>query len=377
MKLECDKSSLAEATSGVSRAVTMRSSVPALEGILFKAEGNTLTLTGYDLEMGITTQIDARIRDEGAVVLSAKLIGDMIRRLPSEQVEIECSENLVTTVKGGITEYNITGISASDYPELPAGAFQQGSEENTNGVLPAVEMDASVLKEMIETTIYAVSQDDKKPANNGEKFVLEEGKLTLVALDGFRLAVCERPVNAAREIALVIPAKTLNEVARLIGDSDETIRISASKRYIVFALGGYTIISRLLDDAFLDYKKTINPNHVTRVVVDVREFSNAIERASLIITERLKNPLRITFDENLTVRCQTELGKVMDSIPCEFEGQRMEVGFNNRYLLDALRNSGSDKVAFELNGPLSPVKVLPVEGEDFIFLVMPVRFKND
>ena len=132
-----------------------------------------------------------------------------------------------------------------------------------------------------------------------------------------------------------------------------------------------------MDDAFLDYKKTINPNHVTRVVVDVREFSNAIERASLIITERLKNPLRITFDENLTVRCQTELGKVMDSIPCEFEGERMEVGFNNRYLLDALRNSGSDKVAFELNGPLSPVKVLPVEGDDFIFLVMPVRFKND
>lgn len=126
MKLECDKNSLAEAISGVSRAVTMRSSVPALEGILFKAEGNTLTLTGYDLEMGITTQIDARIRDEGAVVLSAKLIGDMIRRLPSEQVEIECSENLITTVKGGITEYNIhrhlrIRLSRTAGRRLPAG----------------------------------------------------------------------------------------------------------------------------------------------------------------------------------------------------------------------------------------------------------------
>lgn len=377
MKLECDKSSLAEAISNVSRAVTMRSSVPTLEGILFKAEGNTLTLTGYDLEMGITTQIDAQIRDEGEVVLSAKLIGDMIRRLPSERVEIECNETLITTIKGGITEYNITGIFAADYPELPVSAFQQGNEDNRNGVLPTVEMDAQVLREMIETTIYAVSQDDKKPANNGEKFVLEDGRLTLVALDGFRLAVCERPVKGEQEVALVIPAKTLNEVARLIGDSDEKIRISSSKRYIVFSLGGYTIISRLLDDAFLDYKKTINPTHLTRVVVDVKEFSSSIERASLIITERLKNPLRITFDENLTVRCQTELGKVVDSIPCEFEGERMEVGFNNRYLLDALRNSGSDKVAFELNGPFSPVKVLPVEGNDFIFLVMPVRFKND
>ena len=377
MKFECEKSSLAEAIAGVSRAVTMRSSVPALEGILFKAEGNTLTLTGYDLEMGITTKIDARIRDEGAVVLSAKLVGDMVRRLPAELVEIECSENLVTTVKGGITEYNITGISAADYPELPAVAFQQGGEENKNGVTPAIAMDGPILKEMIETTIYAVSQDDKKPANNGEKFVLESDKLTLVALYGFRLAICERPVTAGREVSIVIPAKTLNEVARLIGDSDEAVAISASKRYVVFTLGGYTVISRLLDDAFLDYKKTINPSHLTRVVVGVKEFSDAIERASLIITERLKNPLRITFDENLTVRCQTELGKVMDSIPCEFEGEKMEVGFNNRYLLDALRNSGSDKVAFELNGPLSPVKVLPVEGDDFIFLVMPVRFKND
>lgn len=144
---------------------------------------------------------------------------------------------------------------------------------------------------------------------------MESDKLTLVALDGFRLAICERPVTAGREVSIVIPAKTLNEVARLIGDSDEAVAISASKRYVVFTLGGYTVISRLLDDAFLDYKKTINPSHLTRVVVGVKEFSDAIERASLIITERLKNPLRITFDENLTVRCQTELGKVMDSHP--------------------------------------------------------------
>ncbi len=376
MKLECDKTSLAEAILGVSRAVTMRSSVPALEGILFKAEGGKLTLIGYDLEMGITTGIDARIRDEGSVVLSAKLVGDMIRRLPSDTVEIECNESLVTTIKGGITEYNITGISATDYPELPAAAFSQPEVEG-RGALPTTMMDAVTLKEMIETTIYAVSQDDKKPANNGEKFVLGNNKLTLVALDGFRLAICERPVKTDHEVEIVIPAKTLTEVARLIGDSEEEIGISANKRYVVFSIGGYTIVSRLLDDAFLDYRKTINPGYLTRVIVEVRDFSAAIERASLIITERLKNPLRVMFDETLTVRCQTELGKVMDSIPCEFEGEHMEVGFNNRYLLDALRNSGCDKVAFELNGPLSPVKVVPVEGDEFIFLVMPVRFKND
>lgn len=378
MKIQCEKQSLSEAIAGVSKAVTQRSNVAALEGILFTAEGNSLTLTGYDLEMGITTRIDAKIKDEGSVVLNAKLVGDMVRRLPSEIVEIECGETLYTTIKGGITEYNITGIPAKEYPELPAAAMPaRNGEERSGGVEPAISIDGPLLKEMIDTTIYAVSQDDKKPANTGEKFALELDKLTLVALDGFRLAICERPVKAGREVSLVIPAKTLSEVSKLIGDSEEAVVISANKRYVVFSLKGYIIISRLLDEAFLDYKRTINPDHVTRVEVEVKSFIESIERASLIITERLKNPLRVTFDEQLTVRCQTELGKVMDSLPCKFTGEMMEVGFNNRYLLDALRYSGCDKVAIELTGPLAPVKVLPVEGNDFIFLVMPVRFKND
>lgn len=230
---------------------------------------------------------------------------------------------------------------------------------------------------MIDTTIYAVATDDKKPAQAGEKFVLELDKLTLVALDGFRLAICTRALTAEKDISIVIPSKTLSEVARLIGDTDTPVTVCASKRFVAFTLGEYLILSRLLDDAFLDYKKTINPAYVTRVIVDVRDFCSTIERASLIITERQKNPLRISFDEQLTVRCQTDLGKVIDAIDCKFEGDRMEVGFNNRYLLDALRNSGCDKVAIELNGPLAPVKVLPVDSEDFLFLVMPVRFKND
>ncbi|MEG1932532.1 MAG: DNA polymerase III subunit beta [Pygmaiobacter sp.] len=378
MKFQCEKQSLSEAIAGVSKAVTQRSNVAALEGILFTAIGTSLTLTGYDLEMGITTRIDAKIKDEGSVVLNAKLIGDMVRRLPSDIVEIECGETLYTSIKGGITEYSINGIPAKEYPELPAAAMpSQSGEENKNGMLPAIAIDGPLLKEMIETTIYAVAQDDKKPANTGEKFVLEKDKLTLVALDGFRLAICERPVKAGREVNIVIPAKTLNEVSKLIGDSEEAVVISASKRYVVFSLKGYIIISRLLEEAFLDYKKTINPDYCTRVEVEVKSFCDTIERASLIITERLKNPLRITFEDQLTVRCQTELGKVLDSIDCKFEGEKMEVGFNYRYLLDALRNSGCDKVAIELTGSLSPVKVVPVEGNDFIFLVMPVRFKND
>lgn len=378
MKFTCDKQALSEAIAGVSKAVSQRSNIPSLEGILFKAEGTELTLTGYDLEISIITRIEARIRDEGSVVLNARLVGDMVRRLPSELVEFDCGDNLYTTIKGGITEYNISGIHAQDYPELPAAAMPSADKNETkNGISHVLTVDGPLLKEMIDTTIYAVATDDKKPAQAGEKFVLETDKLTLVALDGFRLAICTRPVKAEKEISIVIPSKTLAEVSRLIGDTDTPVLISASKRFVAFTLGDYLILSRLLDDAFLDYKKTINPAFVTRATVDVREFCNSIERASLIITERQKNPLRISFDSQLTVRCQTDLGKVVDAIDCQFEGENMEVGFNNRYLLDALRNSGCDKVVIELNGPLAPVKVLPVDCEDFLFLVMPVRFKND
>ena len=373
MKFFCDRSELTDAIAGVAKAVTQKSSVPALEGILFSAQGDRLTVTGYDLEIGIKTSIAAKIKDEGEAVFNAKLIGDMIRRMPEDEIEFSCEQNLQTTVKSGITEYNITGLPAKDYPELPSAALNL-KETSDNAAFATV--DCVELKEMIETVIYAVSQDDKKPANNGTKFEIEDSIITMVALDGFRLAVCSKKAEKADDMNIVIPAKTVNELAKIIGDNDGAVDISTNNRYAVFTFNNYTIISRLIDDIFLDYKKTMGGEYSTSAIVDVKRFNSAIERASLIITERLKNPLRITFDKDLTVRCQTELGTVVDSIECEFEGEEMEIGFNNRFLIDALRHCGCDKVKIELSGPLSPVKILPAEGDDFTYLVMPVRFKN-
>ena len=199
----------------------------------------------------------------------------------------------------------------------------------------------------------------------------------MVALDGYRLAIIEKPVQATKEIDIIIPAKTLSEVVKLFGEADEVVHISANRRFVVFATQSYTVISRLIEGEFLDYRRVIPEGYKTRVTVDVRDFATTIERASLIITERLKNPLRVMFDDHITVRCQTTLGKVVDELPAQVEGDPVEIGFNNRYLLDALRYSRCDKLVFELSGPLSPVKVLPKDGGDFLFLVLPVRFKND
>lgn len=368
MNIVCDKALLSSAIDGVSKAVTLRSSIPALEGILLKAEGFQLTLTGYDLEMGITTTIEANVRQAGEIVLSAKLLGDMVRRLPSGEVSIYTNESGNATIKGGVAEFDILAMSASDYPDLP-----------TPGADHTLTIRAGMLRGMIEKTLYAVSQDDKKPAHTGELFAIEEDKLTVVALDGYRLAIVERPVQAEKHIRIIIPAKTLTEVNKLLGDDEDDVRISANRRFVVFNSGNYTILSRLIEGEFLNYANVIPNGCKTRVVLETRDFIDTIERASLIITERLKNPLRILFDASgkVTVRCQTNLGKVVDEFSAQVEGDPVEIGFNNRYLLDALRNARCEKVVLELSGPLSPVKILPEEGEDFIYLVLPVRFKND
>ncbi len=368
MKFECEKSLLASAIEGVSRAITNRSAIPVLEGIYLKAEGFNLTLTGYDMEMGITTTIECNVLVPGETVLEAKLLLSMVSRMPAGDVRIELTDEGQAIISGGVAEFEIPAMNASDYPSLPV-----------TGADNTMTIPTSMMRELIEKTIYAVSQDDKKPAHTGELFVIEPGSLTIVALDGYRLAIIQRNVECTRDIRIIIPAKTLQELLKIMGGPDDPVKIDANRRYVVFTTNGYTIMSRLIEGDFLNYESVIPKDKRTRVTVDCKTFISTIERASLIITERLKNPLRITFAEDkITVRCQTPLGKVVDEFPpVAMTGDPVEIGFNNRYLLDALRYSKCERMVLEINGPLSPVKILPEDGKDFIYLVLPVRFKNE
>ena len=368
MKFECEKSLLASAIEGVSRAITNRSAIPVLEGVYLKAEGFNLTLTGYDMEMGITTTIECNVLVPGETVLDAKLLLSMVSRMPAGDVRIELTDDGQAIISGGVAEFEIPALNASDYPSLPV-----------TGADNTMTIPTSMMRELIEKTIYAVSQDDKKPAHTGELFVIEPGSLTIVALDGYRLAIIQRDVECTRDIRIIIPAKTLQELLKIMGGPDDPVKIDANRRYVVFTTNGYTIMSRLIEGDFLNYESVIPKEKKTRVTVDCRTFINTIERASLIITERLKNPLRITFaPDKITVRCQTPLGKVVDEFPpVAMTGDPVEIGFNNRYMLDAMRYSKCERMVLEINGPLSPVKILPEDGKDFIYLVLPVRFKNE
>ena len=195
MNIICDKTLLSAAIDGVSKAVTLRSTIPVLEGILLKAEGFQLTLTGYDLEMGIVTTIEANVKEPGEIVLNAKLLSSMISRMPAGQITIQSADNGKTTIQSGVAQFEI-------------------AEET-------LTIKTGVLRDMIDRTLYAVSQDEKKPAHTGELFEIEPDKMTIVALDGYRLAIVERPVTAVKDIRIIVPSKTMTEVSHLLPNDDE------------------------------------------------------------------------------------------------------------------------------------------------------------
>lgn len=368
MKIICNTQLLSEACLNVQRAVSTKSSIPAIEGILLEARGGVLTLTGYDLEVAIHTAINVRIEEQGSIILGAKLFCDILRRLPDDAVSIETDERQTAVITSGQAEYSLIGISADEYPELPNIEFDS----------PLV-ISRNMLRDMIGKTIFAVATNDAKPVHTGVKFELEENQLRLVAVDGYRLAMrTETLIYKGDETSFVVPAKTLNEVTKLLGEEESTMEIGVGKRHIMFKIENYVVISRLLDGEFLDYRSAVPASSTTTVKVNTRNITKMVDRTSLIITDRLKSPLRCIFSENsIKTSCITSIGKAMDQIDAEISGARVEIGFNNRYFLDALHAVDTDMVRIELNGALSPMKILPPDGESFLFLVLPVRLKSE
>ncbi|MCI8624541.1 MAG: DNA polymerase III subunit beta [Provencibacterium sp.] len=367
MKVICNKEKLCEAVANVSRAVASKSTILALEGILLKAEGSTLTLTGYDLELGITTLLEAEVGEPGEIILTARLFSDMIRRMPYETITIESDQKLLTHIVSGAAEYTILGLDPQEFPELPA-----------IGEAALLSLQGETLKSMIDQTLFAVAVSDAKPVHKGSLFDLKDGMLTVVSVDGYRLALRREALNAEEESSFVIPGKTLSEVSKLIGGEDKKIELSVSSKYIIFRIGGYQVLSRLLEGEFLDYRAAVPKQHTTEITVSTRSMVDSIERISLLISDKLRSPLKIRFtDSHIQSSCSTAIGKANDTIACQMTGDEVEMGFNSKYLLDALRACETDEAVLQLGGPLAPMKVVPKDSEAFLFLVLPVRLKSE
>ena len=367
MKFTVNKSDITEAVSNIQRAVSTKTSIPALEGILLSATETGLELCAYDLELGITTVIPAFVMEPGKAVLSAKLFSDIVRRTPAETVTVSVDEKNMATLESGYSRFSIIGIPAEEFPELPK------LSDSTQISLPG-----ALLKSMIRQTLFAIAESDAKPIHQGSLFSLENGILDVVSVDGYRLAVRREPVDFSEDLSFVVPGKTLSELLKLVKDSEEPVEISAGRRHILFKIDNYTVISSLLEGEFLNYKAAIPPERQTEVVLKTREAIDSVERVSLLITDRLKSPIRCLFDNNeVKLNCTTSMGRASDQLDVEMTGQSVEIGFNNRYLLEALRNTECDEVKVQLGGPLSPMKVVPKEGDSFLFLVLPVRLKSE
>lgn len=370
MKFSCEKAILQAMISIASRTVAPKSAIPALEGLLLEA-GKELCLTGYNLKTGIRTIVPADITEEGSLVLSARLFGDIVRRLPDDVVTVATQDYMVN-ITCGMSEFNILGTDASEFPELPIVEYQNSL------VLPQ-----RILHSMITETIFAVSTNDSRPIHTGELFERSaEGLLTVVAVDGYRLALRREGTQMGvtdTACQFVIPASALNEVSKICGDTDETVEIVQGARHIMFRIDKTTLITRRLEGEFLNYNQAIPTNNPISVSVDRRQLISSIERCSLIITEQQKSPLRCTFGDGiLTLRTATAIGNAHDQCPIQGDGSGLEIGFNNRYLLDALKAANADTLRIHLNTPISPCIIEPEQEEDkdkFLYMVLPVRLK--
>lgn len=369
MKFTCQKNDLYEVLPNVGKATSQKSPLEALAAIRLQAQGQSLQLTGYDLELGIRTEIPAVCTEEGVLLVDSRLFSEVVRRMPDGILNIETDDHMKIMIQGGGTEYQLAGMGAEEYPELPSIEQQQGA------VIPQ-----NLLKNMIEQTIYAVSTDETKPVFTGELIELENGALNIVALDNYRMALRTEALSDQDTMKFVVPAKALREIQRLLEEDEKNENpcvIRLDQHHAIFEIHRYVVYTRLLAGEFINYRRSIPTTSKAEVTVNKRELIESLDRCSLLISEKNKTAVRFQFEENcILISCQNVVGSVDDRIACDMTGEKMIVGFNNRYLLEAVRAVQSDRVRIFLTAADRAVKVMEAEGDCSVAVIMPVQVRR-
>ena len=368
MRFTCEKSMLVQGLNIAGRTVAQKSSLSVIEGILCKA-GMGLSLTGYNMETAITYDIEADVADPGQCILPAKLFGDIVRRLPEGPVTVVVSDDFKVSIRAGYASFTISAESADDYPELP----------DVNSGRP-IRIPQNKLKELISGTIFAVSENQGRPIHTGVKFEVTESAITAIAVDGFRLArrTYHPEEGTGRELSFVVPAAGLKEVEKIVSDVEDMASFTLGTKHILFQIGNATLVCRLLEGEFLDWRRVVPTNCPVKLVANVSDLSSSVERVGLIVSEKYKSPVRCVFSHNeLLMRTNTTIGAAEDKCSLAGDGKELEIGFNVRYLADALKVVPSEEVTLELTNGLSPIVLTPVDDKyDFAYMVLPVRIKN-
>lgn len=369
MKFTADRNLLSDAIINASKVTATHSSIPALEGILLNLKDGKLTVTGYDLDSGIKNIIPVLTsEEEGEVVLNAKLIADMLKKMPSTSpVEFVCEKETHVVIRCEGIEFKLVGVSGNNYPNLPEMSLETSFTIKEN-----------VLKSMIRQTSFAVAQNDLKPILTGVLFEIKDNVFSMVAVDGVRIAMRTEKLDY-KDISFVVPTKILNELLRILSDEEENakdITVLVDKSQVGFNRDDYITFTRLMDGDFPNYRRFISFASVTEAVVNARQFASSLDRV-LLLTEKFKSPVKCVFENDiLTVNCNTNLGSIHEEIKINYPNPKLNIAFNARFMMDALRNSECDEVKLQFTNSLSPIKIVPLSGDDFTYMVMPVKVKE-
>jgi DNA polymerase III subunit beta len=362
LRITCTKEDLVQGLSLVGRAVSTRTAIQILSGILLEARGEDLRLAATDMELSLRASVSARVEGDGAVVLPGRTLVDIARLLPGDEVRIEHSAaESVVHIASGSASYTLHTYNAEDFPRLP-----ELTETQT------FEVDREALLETIARVARAASRDEARPVLTGVLVQFAGNKLVMAATDSYRLAVKETALgSAAPDLEAIVPSRALQELARVAGNADE-VAIGVQENQVLFSVGGVWLTTRRIDGQFPNYRQLLPETFEHELTVTRAELLDVVRRASVMIQRATPLQLRFTDGEVTVVARTHEVGESKESMPVAYTGEVLEIGFNAEFLREGLESVEGDDVKLKLISPLRPA-ILTDEGEDFTYLVMPIR----
>ncbi|MBQ7798844.1 MAG: DNA polymerase III subunit beta [Clostridia bacterium] len=363
MLFRCDGLDLSEAVNKVLKAVSSKTISPILEGIKISAYGDSVVLSGTDLELSITKTIKAEVIDEGQTVVPGKLFGEYLRKLTTEQISLELNERNQLRISYSDSEGFIQCMDVLEFPEL----------KNVDKV-EYFEVNRADLKSLINNVIFAVAVDDSRPILKGVLFEINENGMRAVALDGFRMAMANKKIiSTTSNFSFIVPARSLSEISRML-DSDETVKIYVHSNNLMVDMNDTIITTRLLEGQFINYRQILNSNFNTTVNIKKSQLEDAIDRASLLSKGDKNSRVKFDITENsLVLTSDSEIGNVKENITVSMKGADITIAFNSKYFTDCLRATEDEYIKINFSNAISHCIVTPSENEDYLFLILPVR----
>ena len=367
MKFICQQQNLVKVLNIVSKAVSVRTTIPVLKGIMLKAENSMLTMSASDLDLSIQDSTEAEVSEPGAVIVMARLFSDIVRKLPGEEVQIETDADNNVLIKSMNSEFKIIGMPADEFPVINTAT--EDSE--------FIEFDKSTFREMIDKTSFAASIDEARGVITGVLLELSQEEIQMVAIDGFRMAVNRRTMYNEKPYRFIIPAKFLNELSKIIADTEsdnDKAKLYLNEKKAVFRFDEIQAELKLLEGNFIAYKDILPRESRITVICDRALLMESIERASLLTKTGKNNLIKMNIMQNvIEITSDSDEGNVKEEIVIDKSGEDLVIGFNAHYVLDVLKAIDDDQIKILLNSSINPCLIEPAQGNDYQYLILPVR----